>query len=154
MREDFPQLAQIEPASLKAEGPPRTLFGLDAEALEALMAEVGEPAFRGRQLAEALYRQRITDLDAITTLPKALRQRLTAEGWQVGRPAIAQVFQSIDGTERYLIECQAGMRVKRWKPSGCPKATTASPATRAIQTVPKHSVPHPFRALQRNGWRP
>jgi 23S rRNA (adenine2503-C2)-methyltransferase len=61
------------------------------------MVAAGEPAWRGRQLAEALYRQRIAELDAITTLPKALRQRLAAEGWQVGRPAIAQVFQSWTG---------------------------------------------------------
>ncbi len=108
MREDFPQLAQIEPASPQAEGPARTLFGLDAAALALFMAEAGEPAFRGRQLAQALYRQRIADLDAITPLPKTLRQRLVAEGWQVGRPAIAQVFQSIDGTERFLIECRPG----------------------------------------------
>ena len=72
------------------------------------MVEAGEPAWRGRQLAEALYRQRVTELDEITTLPKALRQRLAAEGWQVGRPAIAQVFQSADGTERYLVQGQGG----------------------------------------------
>ena len=64
------------------------LFGLDAEALAALMVEAGEPAWRGRQLAEAMYRQRVTELDAITTLPKTLRQRLAAEGWQVGRPQL------------------------------------------------------------------
>ena len=52
------------------------------------MMEAGEPEWRGRQLAEAIYRQRVTDLDAITTLPKALRQRLVAEGWQVGRPRL------------------------------------------------------------------
>ncbi|HME59476.1 MAG TPA: 23S rRNA (adenine(2503)-C(2))-methyltransferase RlmN [Terracidiphilus sp.] len=86
----------------------RRLFGLDAEALAACMVAAGEPAWRGRQLAEALYRQRVTELDAITTLPKALRQRLVAEGWQVGRPRITQVFQSADGTERYLVECQGG----------------------------------------------
>ncbi len=73
------------------------------------MVAAGEPAWRGRQLAEALYRQRITELDAMTTLPKTLRQRLVAEGWQVGRPAIVQVFQSVDGTERYLVECLAAM---------------------------------------------
>jgi 23S rRNA (adenine2503-C2)-methyltransferase len=84
------------------------LFGLDAEALAACMVEAGEPAWRGRQLAQALYRQRIAELDAITTLPKSLRQRLAAEGWQVGRPTIAQVFQSADGTERYLVEGQSG----------------------------------------------
>jgi 23S rRNA (adenine2503-C2)-methyltransferase len=83
-------------------------FGLDAEALAARMKAAGEPAFRGKQLAEAMYRQRLTELDALTTLPKALRQRLNAGGCTVGRPRIAQVFQSVDGTERYLIECQTG----------------------------------------------
>ncbi len=95
------------------------LFGLDAEALAALMVEAGEPAWRGRQLAEALYRQRIAELDEITTLPKALRQRLAAEGWKVGRPRIAQVFRSVDGTERYLVECQDEQTVETvWMPEG------------------------------------
>ncbi len=30
-----------------------------------------------------------------------------AEGWEVGRPRIAQAFVSTDGTERYLVEGQA-----------------------------------------------
>lgn len=69
------------------------------------MKKAGEPAWRGRQLAEAIYRQRLADLASITTLPKALRDRLAGEGWQVGRPRIAQAFRSVDGTERYLIAC-------------------------------------------------
>jgi 23S rRNA (adenine2503-C2)-methyltransferase len=97
----------------------KILFGLDTAALAARMAEAGEPAWRGRQLAEALYRQRLADLSEITTLPKPLRQRLAAEGWQVGRPRIAQVFQSADGTERYLIECQDAQTVETiWMPEG------------------------------------
>jgi 23S rRNA (adenine2503-C2)-methyltransferase len=94
---------------------------MDAEALAARMVAAGEPAWRGHQLVEALYRQRVTELDAITTLPKALRQRLAADGWQVGRPAIAQVFHSADGTERYLIECPGGdgLTVETvWMPEG------------------------------------
>jgi 23S rRNA (adenine2503-C2)-methyltransferase len=55
-----------------------------------------------------MYRQRLTELEELTTLPKALRQRLALEGWEVGRPRIAQVFKSMDGTERYLIECRGG----------------------------------------------
>jgi 23S rRNA (adenine2503-C2)-methyltransferase len=82
----------------------RSLFGLDASALAAVMVEIGEPAWRGKQLAEALYRQRVTELSEITTLAKSLRDRLDAEGWEVGRPTIAQVFKSLDGTERYLVE--------------------------------------------------
>jgi len=44
------------------------------------------------------------EISEITTLPKSLRLRLVAEGWQIARPAIAKAFQSADGTERYLIE--------------------------------------------------
>ena len=84
----------------------RQLFGLDNAALAACMLAAGEPAWRGCQMAEAMYRQRLTSLDEITTLPKALRQRLGAEGWQVGRPRILQVFTSTDGTERYLVQGQ------------------------------------------------
>ena len=98
-------LIQLD-AKSAAEESRRVLFGLDAEALAALMRAAGEPAWRGRQLAEAIYRQRLADLDAITTLPAVLRHRLAAEGWEVGRPRIAQTFVSTDGTERYLVQCQ------------------------------------------------
>jgi 23S rRNA (adenine2503-C2)-methyltransferase len=100
-----PSLNQCVPPAAPSAEP---LFGLDAAALSARMKVLGEPAFRGRQLAEALYRQRVADLSEVSTLPKALRTRLLAEGWQVGRPVISQVFQSSDGTERYLIASQGG----------------------------------------------
>ena len=85
------------------------------------MAALGEPKWRGRQLAEAMYRQRIVELEGITTLPKALRQRLIDEGWRVGRPRIVQVFRSVDGTERYLVEGQSPDRLTVetvWMPEG------------------------------------
>jgi 23S rRNA (adenine2503-C2)-methyltransferase len=113
---------------LDAEGPASrsgyTLFGLDLEALAARMVAAGEPAWRGKQLAEAIYRQRVTGINEMTTLPKLLRERLAGEGCQVGRPQIAQVFQSVDGTERYLVECQglAGQSMETvetvWMPAG------------------------------------
>jgi 23S rRNA (adenine2503-C2)-methyltransferase len=118
MRENPSQLVSFDVPGRQSR---KSLFGLDAEALAACMVEAGEPAWRGRQLAEALYRQRIAELEAITTLPKTLRQRLAAEGWQVGRPAITQVFQSVDGTERYLVEGQSGdgLTVETvWMPEG------------------------------------
>jgi 23S rRNA (adenine2503-C2)-methyltransferase len=118
MRENSSQLVPFDNTGRQSR---KSLFGLDAEALAACMVEAGEPAWRGRQLAEALYRQRIAELSEITTLPKALRQRLAAEGWLVGRPAIAQVFQSADGTERYLVEVQSGdgLTVETvWMPEG------------------------------------
>jgi 23S rRNA (adenine2503-C2)-methyltransferase len=97
----------------------KPLFGLDAEALAALMTELGEPVWRGKQLAEAMYRQRVDEVDEITTLSKSLRQKLAGAGWEVGRPRIAQVFQSVDGTERYLVQCQGPETVETvWMPEG------------------------------------
>jgi 23S rRNA (adenine2503-C2)-methyltransferase len=110
---------------LDANKPPsgslRYFFGLETAALSEQMVRAGEPAWRGRQLAEALYRQRLADFDGITTLPKTLRQKLTEQGWQVGRPRIAQVFTSVDGTERYLVQGQGAdaLTVETvWMPEG------------------------------------
>ncbi len=99
----------------------RSFFGMNAAELTECMISLGEPKWRGRQLAEAIYRQRIVDVEAITTLPKALRQKIAEEGWRIGRPRIAQVFTSVDGTERYLVQGQApdGLTVETvWMPEG------------------------------------
>jgi 23S rRNA (adenine2503-C2)-methyltransferase len=103
------------------ENPQPPLFGLSGEELAACMAGLGEPAWRGRQLAEALYRQRIADLEGVTTLPKAMRRRLREAGWEIGRPRIARSFRANDGTERYLIECpgpKAQSVETVWMPEG------------------------------------
>jgi 23S rRNA (adenine2503-C2)-methyltransferase len=102
----------------------KPLFGLNADALGALMAELGEPAWRRAQLCEAMYRQRVADVSKITTLSKPLRRKLVAAGWEVGRPQIAQVFKSVDGTERYLVECKGAGSLSTetveavWMPEG------------------------------------
>ena len=109
--ENVSQFVQLDAAKPALEAPSvpgpagKALFGLEAEALGALMVELGEPVWRGKQLAEALYRQRVGDLNEITTFSKSLRKKLADEGWEVGRPQIAQVFRSVDGTERYLVQC-------------------------------------------------
>ncbi len=99
----------------------KALFGLDRGALESLMEGMGEAAWRGRQLAEAIYGQRVTHLDQVTTLSRSLRDRLAGEGWEVGRTEIAQTFRSIDGTERYLvrgISAAADTVETVWMPEG------------------------------------
>ncbi len=96
----------------------RQLFGLDRSALVNLFGEMGERPYRGRQLAEALYRQRFRYLDQITTLPQSLRDRMTAAGWEVGRSQIAETFRSVDGTERYLIQTGSQTVETVWMPEG------------------------------------
>jgi 23S rRNA (adenine2503-C2)-methyltransferase len=94
------------------------LFGLDGEALAAEMVGIGESAWRGKQLADAVYRQRVTDVSAISTLPKPLREKLAAMGWRVDRPAIDQAFTSKDGTERYLVKAGLETVETVWMPEG------------------------------------
>jgi 23S rRNA (adenine2503-C2)-methyltransferase len=98
----------------------KSLFGMTRAQLVALAAELGEPGYRGGQLANALYSQRLTEIGQISTLSRALRERLETGGWAVGRPRIARVFRSIDGTERYLVEGQAGADTVEtvWMPEG------------------------------------
>ena len=101
MASKSPQLVPLRITDLSSARP---LFGLSRPELAAMLVEAGEPAWRGQQLANALYRQRIQSVEEISTFSKELRERLVTKGWEVGRPRIAQVFRSVDGTERYLIE--------------------------------------------------
>ena len=79
----------------------------------------GQPAYRGQQLFDAIYRQKIEGLDQISTLPTEYRARLAVEGWRVGLPAIARKFVSSDGTVRYLVELADGETVETvWMPEG------------------------------------
>ncbi len=113
------QLVRLD-TNIPDQGSSKALFGFDTEKLTEKLVVMGEPAWRGRQIAEALYQQRVAELDAITTLSKPLRRRLGDEGWQVGRPRIVQEFFSHDGTERYLVQgCGGGQTVETvWMPEG------------------------------------
>jgi 23S rRNA (adenine2503-C2)-methyltransferase len=114
------QLVPLD-AKNRVGGSLRVLFGMEAAQLAEWMAGVGEPKWRGRQLAEAIYRQRIVEVEGITTLSRELREKLGREGWHVGRPRIVQVFTSVDGTERYLVQGQSadGLTVETvWMPEG------------------------------------
>jgi 23S rRNA (adenine2503-C2)-methyltransferase len=83
------------------------------------MAGLGQSKYRAAQLADALYKQRVNLLEEISTLPAVLRERLAAEGYEVGLPQIAQTTRSVDGTERYLMRMADGETVETvWMPDG------------------------------------
>lgn len=78
----------------------------------------GEPDYRGKQLFEALYRQRVGAFDQISTLPQALRRKL-GESHALGLPQIERQFVSRDGTIRYLVAFADGQSVETvWMPEG------------------------------------
>jgi 23S rRNA (adenine2503-C2)-methyltransferase len=86
------------------------LVGMDLSELREAVGP-GEPAYRARQLYEALYRRREFDLARISTLPSGVREALGGSH-AVGLPEIAAVFQSSDGTRRYLLRLADGRTVE------------------------------------------
>jgi 23S rRNA (adenine2503-C2)-methyltransferase len=96
-----------------------SLLGLTSEELTNLVVDSGQPAYRGQQVFDALYRQRVETLEQISTLPSEYRTRLGEQGWRVGLPAISRRFLSSDGTVRYLMELSDGETVETvWMPEG------------------------------------
>ncbi len=82
------------------------------------MRKFGQPDYRGRQLFEAIYRQRALHLADITTLSRALRQQLQAE-YKLGLPRVEKKFVSVDGTVRYLMALGDAELVESvWMPEG------------------------------------
>ena len=96
-----------------------SLLGFDLQELTAIVEEMGEPSFRGQQLFEAIYRQRIESVEEVSTLSRELRRGLDRQGYSVGSPDIQRKFTSSDGTIRYLISFADGQTVETvWMPEG------------------------------------
>jgi 23S rRNA (adenine2503-C2)-methyltransferase len=89
----------------------RALVGLSREELTDLMREIGEPAFRARQLWHWIYHRGETDFDKMTTLAKPFRAALAAR-FEVGRPGISVDRESIDGTRKWLLKFQDGQEAE------------------------------------------
>jgi 23S rRNA (adenine2503-C2)-methyltransferase len=97
----------------------KSLLGMDREELAALVSEAGEPGYRAKQIMDAVYRQRVANLEEISTLPQGFRDRLVQSGVSVGAALIENKFVSVDGTVRYLIGFADGQSVETvWMPEG------------------------------------
>jgi 23S rRNA (adenine2503-C2)-methyltransferase len=96
-----------------------TLVGMDRAELAALVERAGESSYRMLQLADGIYRQRVDDLEEISTLPQNFRKTLTQDGFSVGLPVVEKKFVSQDGTVRYLMGFPDGQSVETvWMPEG------------------------------------
>jgi 23S rRNA (adenine2503-C2)-methyltransferase len=103
--------AALFEAPAQAADAKRVLVGLAREELTALMQEIGEPAFRARQLWHWIYHRGETDFEKMTSLAKPFRAAL-AERFEVGRPAVSVDRQSIDGTRKWLLKFSDGQEAE------------------------------------------
>ena len=79
-----------------------TVVGKTTAELEAIAVAMGLPAFRGRQLAQAVYKRATRDWDSITDLPKLMRIVL-AETYTLAPCQVMSESAAPDGTVKYLI---------------------------------------------------
>ena len=75
------------------------------------MHELGEPAYRARQVYSWLYEKRARSCADMTNLGKALRTAL-AERFALVWPIVAEQALSSDGTRKYLFRLEGGATIE------------------------------------------
>jgi 23S rRNA (adenine2503-C2)-methyltransferase len=84
---------------------------MDTGELSLLARELGQPGFRGKQMARWVYQHGATSVEEMTDLPLAFRQQLAAEA-QVGKPERRLTQRAADGTTKALVAMADGETVE------------------------------------------
>lgn len=87
------------------------LRSLSHEELVALMAELGMPAFRAKQVEEWVWKKHVSSFDEMTNLSKALRTELAARCTLGGVTETARQV-STDGSRKYLLQFADGVQAE------------------------------------------
>ena len=87
------------------------LLDLDREAMEAFFQGLGHKAFHGRNVLKWIHKHGVTDFDAMTDVPKALRTELQQVA-EVAVPDVVLEQPAADGTRKWLLELVDGQRIE------------------------------------------
>jgi len=80
----------------------KILLGMSTDELKLLATASGEKEYRGKQVADWIYRQGCRVIDDMRNLPDAFKIRLVGE-YEVGRSDIMKMRRSKDGTFKLLL---------------------------------------------------
>ncbi len=79
--------------------------------LKSVASEVGLPSYAAKQLADWLYKKKVTTIQEMTNIAAAKRAILE-ESFEVGAKPPVDYMKSIDGTIKYLYAVEAGHYVE------------------------------------------
>ncbi|MGE5244483.1 MAG: 23S rRNA (adenine(2503)-C(2))-methyltransferase RlmN [Betaproteobacteria bacterium] len=96
---------------MSSEAPRPDLANLERPALEAALEARGVPRFRARQIFRWIHRRGVTTPDAMTDLPRELRESLGLE-FTIDTPGIVSRERSVDGTEKFLLRLADGRQIE------------------------------------------
>ncbi len=83
------------------------LLGFNRKAMEEFFVSLGEKSFRAQQVLQWIHFQGVTDIQAMSNLSKALRDKLDAIA-EVRPPEVAYENTSADGTHKWVIRLADG----------------------------------------------
>ena len=86
-------------------------MGLSESEVVGLVSELGEPAYRGRQIFAAMHHRRLRSFAEMTDVPKEFRARLESLA-SVSTLKIESRYISEDGTRRYLMKTHDNLPVE------------------------------------------
>ncbi|HYB70401.1 MAG TPA: 23S rRNA (adenine(2503)-C(2))-methyltransferase RlmN [Candidatus Bathyarchaeia archaeon] len=89
----------------------RNLLDLTPAEMEELTLSLGAPRYRGRQLAGWIFAKGVTDLAAMTDLPREFRAALAREV-TIDLPDLERRTPSQDGSQKLIIRYADGARVQ------------------------------------------
>ena len=89
----------------------KILLGHTETELKAIAKDLGMPTFTGGQIARWIYVQHVTEIDEMTNLSKANRERLKEE-YCIGASPFVDCQKSVDGTIKYLFPTENGKTVE------------------------------------------
>lgn len=89
----------------------RHLLGMTMEELRAVAEECRLPKFAAKQIADWIYKKRVSTIDEMTNISVANRA-LLSEKFDVGRSEPREFQKSIDGTVKYLFQTDKGKLIE------------------------------------------
>jgi len=91
---------------------PVELKGMTLPELEALASSLGEPAYRGRQIARWVYQGNASSFAEMSDLPAALRGRLVSSASLTSLEPLTEVTADRGDTVKYLVNLADGATVE------------------------------------------
>ena len=89
----------------------KILLGMNVDELKEVVTSLGMPAFTAKQIAKWMYDANVKDIDGMTNISKANRQKLS-ENCQIGAMPPIDCQRSKDGTVKYLFPTASGKFVE------------------------------------------
>jgi 23S rRNA (adenine2503-C2)-methyltransferase len=89
----------------------KNLLNLNLQELQTLLQQMGEPAFRAKQLWQWIWQKNSCSFQGMSNVSKSLRERLEQE-FSLILPELRKCLQSQDGTVKFLLGLDDGQVIE------------------------------------------